>query len=440
MMSNFFQSFGRSRIMPPHLTTLAEVMSQNGYRTVGINAADPRVSHFYAYDKGFDEFCDFFGQGNFMAQTDTFLDNCPKRAIPPADHELVAIFEDCEAHPDVYDVLREFTSLEGVPLIRHIAALRQRHPYNAADIVKETMGRLRSNSEVPRQFYWLHLMDLSESVTVPFSRLGAFSAVEEFLLNMLVTSPVGLQALQGQEERCEDLYDSGVSYVDMNLQILFAFLSDSGLLGDSLICVTADHGKELLERGRFGHGHDRLTEEVVHVPLIFGGGLAQRIEGGADRPVSTLDIAPTILHVCGIRETPESFLGRSLNDTTPRPVYGQTFYDGAENQCAGVPFVSFDLKPFPRPVRECSKEMFYCIEEDCLVVHDGGRGRIELHRLKSARRRTGPEQPVSPQRLVKQAEQYLASVYRPAEQEAMCLFSELRPESAEAGLRDLGYL
>ncbi|HED65580.1 MAG TPA: hypothetical protein ENJ09_08495 [Planctomycetes bacterium] len=80
---------------------------------------------------------------------------------------------------------------------------------------------------------------------------------------------------------------------------------------DTIVIVTADHGEEFLEHGRFEHGHG-LHREVLHVPLIIAGpGLAsgKRVE----TPVSLVDVAPTILELCGI-DLPESFEGISLAD------------------------------------------------------------------------------------------------------------------------------
>jgi arylsulfatase A-like enzyme len=63
--------------------------------------------------------------------------------------------------------------------------------------------------------------------------------------------------------------------------------------------VTADHGDEFFEHGAFGH-HLTLHEEVVRVPLLMR--LPGRLPAGARirEPVSTLDVAPTILALAGV--------------------------------------------------------------------------------------------------------------------------------------------
>jgi len=90
LLSNFFQNFGRSRAVPDALTSVAEVFSRNGYRTVALNAANPHISRFYGYDKGFDEYTDFIGDRNFLHEEDAFVDNSDRRLEAPSQQELMA--------------------------------------------------------------------------------------------------------------------------------------------------------------------------------------------------------------------------------------------------------------------------------------------------------------------------------------------------------------
>jgi arylsulfatase A-like enzyme len=441
LLSNFFQNFGRSRAVPEHLVTLAEALSRNGFYGTAHNAANPHVSHFYGYDKGFDEFTDFLGAENFSHTDETFVDDSPKRLTRPSEAELMAISKDCQAHPDVYEMLRELTGLEGLPLVGHIAGRARFYPYDAADLVKGAIGDILAPGSGANRFCWLHLMDLHENITVPFSRMGSFTPVQRFFLNTLLATPLGVEVLRSYAGKYQELYDSAVSYVDMNVEILLNFLSDSGLLDSSLVCLTADHGQELLENGVFGHGYDRLVEGLVHVPLVFGGGLAERIDAsGAGRPVSSLDVAPTILDVCDVDDTPETFLGRTLNDLEPRPVYGQTFYDGADNRCSDRTSRAFELKPFPQPVRESCKMILYCIEGGYQLIHDAGRGTTQLHKLASAAPSERDAQPPDAGRLRRQAEDFFDGAYALPEEDYAFELSGQDRQLVEARLQDLGYL
>jgi len=439
LLSNYFQNYGRSRTVPEHLTTLAEALSEHGFYNVAFGAANPHISHFYGYDRGFDEFTDYLGSENFDYTDDTFVDNSPRRLTPPTEQELMAISEDCRTHPDVYEILRELTGLEGLPLVREIASRARFYPYAAADLVKGAMSSIADPALGARRFYWLHLMDLHENITVPFSRLGSFSTIQKFLLNTLLASPLGVDMLGAYADKYRQLYDSAISYVDMNVEVLANFLTDSGLMERTLLCLTADHGQELLERGVFGHGYDRLVEGLVHVPLVLGGGLAARVDASAaSRPVSTLDISPTILDVCDVSPVPDTFLGTTLNDTEPRPLYGQTFYDGADNRCSDRQQRAFELKPFPEPVRESCKEIVYCIDGGYQLIYDRGRDTSELQRITRA---SVPADPVPDAEEMKaQTEEYFRSIYAPPEEAYAVELSGKDREVVAMRLQDLGYI
>ncbi|MCZ6596191.1 MAG: sulfatase, partial [Planctomycetota bacterium] len=72
-----------------------------------------------------------------------------------------------------------------------------------------------------------------------------------------------------------DRYDGGVWYADRALGRLFDELRSRGVLDDTLVIVTSDHGEALTEREACWFTHDPfLHEETLHVPLIvrFPGG------------------------------------------------------------------------------------------------------------------------------------------------------------------------
>ena len=105
------------------------------------------------------------------------------------------------------------------------------------------------------------------------------------------------------------IYDSDVSYQDDHVGKLLAQLDEWGIRDDTMIILTADHGEELFEWGRCGHGYS-LREPMLHVPLLihypplFPAGVVA--EG-----VGTMDIFPTVLDALG-REIPEELQGQSL--------------------------------------------------------------------------------------------------------------------------------
>jgi arylsulfatase A-like enzyme len=92
-------------------------------------------------------------------------------------------------------------------------------------------------------------------------------------------------------------YDEFLLYADREFGKLFEQLKTSGLLENTWVVVTSDHG-EMFERGIDGHSVDALYQPVIRVPLmIFEPGR----ETGADIhiPTSAVDVLPTMLHVTG---------------------------------------------------------------------------------------------------------------------------------------------
>jgi hypothetical protein len=63
------------------------------------------------------------------------------------------------------------------------------------------------------------------------------------------------------------LYDAAIRSIDEQIGRLLDALEKSGRLANTLVVVTADHGEEFWEHGRFFHGQS-LYDELLHVPLI----------------------------------------------------------------------------------------------------------------------------------------------------------------------------
>jgi arylsulfatase A-like enzyme len=105
------------------------------------------------------------------------------------------------------------------------------------------------------------------------------------------------------------LYDSNVSYQDQQLGILLDKLAEWGVADETMLIITSDHGDELFEFGRVGHGGPVL-ESLVYVPLIIhypplfpAGRVAEGVE--------VVDIVPTVADALGV-EPDENWQGESL--------------------------------------------------------------------------------------------------------------------------------
>lgn len=167
-----------------------------------------------------------------------------------------------------------------------------------------------------------------------------------------------------------DLYDAEIAYLDTQVGRLLAGLDAEGLLRNTLLIVTSDHGEELADHGHFGHGFS-LYAEQLHVPLIvyqpgvFDGGLV------IDTPVHGLDIAPTIARAAGAEE-PASWRGRALPMTgepagPPRDIVVPHFVRDHGDRALSVrrgdqKFI--DYPPIGRPSDAASGPRVYDLTQD----------------------------------------------------------------------------
>jgi len=104
-------------------------------------------------------------------------------------------------------------------------------------------------------------------------------------------------------------YDETLLKVDTYLGKLFAELKRRDLWDQAVVVVTGDHGETF---GPDVWGHGVIREDVLHVPLIL------KLPGGAHggervrRPVSLVDVYPTLLELAGLAPRRAWMHGASL--------------------------------------------------------------------------------------------------------------------------------
>jgi len=92
-------------------------------------------------------------------------------------------------------------------------------------------------------------------------------------------------------------YDKYLAYVDLEFNRLFQLMDRSGLLENTWLILTSDHG-ELFERGIIGHTTSVLFDPIVRIPLlIFEPGRRERVD--IYSPTSAIDVFPTLLAQMG---------------------------------------------------------------------------------------------------------------------------------------------
>ena len=93
-------------------------------------------------------------------------------------------------------------------------------------------------------------------------------------------------------------YDEFILYADAEFARLYQYLDQTGILENTWIILTSDHG-ELFERGVVGHITPMMFEPVLKVPLlIFEPGRKSRLD--VYDMTSGIDLLPTLLQVTGM--------------------------------------------------------------------------------------------------------------------------------------------
>jgi arylsulfatase A-like enzyme len=104
-------------------------------------------------------------------------------------------------------------------------------------------------------------------------------------------------------------YDEAIAEVDAEFGRVIADLEKSGVLQNSYVIVTSDHG-ELFERGEIGHASALMYASVTHIPLLISAP-GQQTRSDFRSMTSNLDLLPTLLKIAG-KEIPEWIEGRLL--------------------------------------------------------------------------------------------------------------------------------
>ena len=138
-------------------------------------------------------------------------------------------------------------------------------------------------------------------------------------------------------------YDEFIADLDAEFGKLMTDLERAGILQNSYVIVTSDHG-EAFERGEVGHASALLYAPVTHIPLLISAP-GQSTRSDFYLPTSNLDLLPTVLHMAG-RKAPEWAEGHVL------PGLG-----GEEDQFRSVFAMAAKDNPAFRPLKQATFAM-----------------------------------------------------------------------------------
>jgi arylsulfatase A-like enzyme len=160
----------------------------------------------------------------------------------------------------------------------------------------------------------------------------------------------GYQLTGDQLRILADLYDGEIAYVDSKVGELVQALERRGILKDTLLVVTSDHGEHLGDHRLVDHKMS-VYDALIRVPLIvrYPGVVPAgvRIRG----PVQTNDVFPTVLELCGIdrpRHRDAIALPFREGDVRRRTTFAEFGRPTEFLRIATSSFAGVDVAPFDR--------------------------------------------------------------------------------------------
>lgn len=256
----------RHEYLEPGLLTLPQVLGEMGYET-GAICANAWASHISGNHRGF---------GWFPTRDEIAED---KRAYAPrVNAQLQERGED-------RDEASLFNMLRGIDWIEK--ARSKAKPFFLFINCPEAHLRCWPSQPYRKRFLPRGVTD-AEAITVEQSPAT-------------VTS--GLVSLTRRDWRIiKALNDGETASCDARLRIMFDYLRESGLMDETLLIVTSDHGDELGEHPPFMAHVMNVYDPVARVPLVLRYPRALPVGKAIRRPTQTHDIFPTVLDILGVKD------------------------------------------------------------------------------------------------------------------------------------------
>jgi arylsulfatase A-like enzyme len=255
-------------------TTLAQVFSENGYRTAGFTGG-PFVAFPYGFDKGYDSYL----SGDIARQLDAYIAPALEWIDKGGDKPFFLFLQPQDVHP----------------------------PFNMLDLPPAERNRWDPGYAGPAEkfagsWYFFHMIDREDDpVDDGFGPPPSAALKKE--MDEASRDPRALRHLAS-------IYDDRVAHFDRSFGALWKELERRGLLENTIVVLMSDHGTLFGEDGKFAHGdHLSTLDAVFHVALVVWapGRKPVRVRS----LVELIDAAPTILELAGL-PAPAAFEGKTL--------------------------------------------------------------------------------------------------------------------------------
>lgn len=406
-----------------HHVTLAEWLGEQGYETYAFSA-NPYLSTDTNLVQG-------FGQVD-----NTFQGDWKKAARKVTRAKLI----DEDASTDISPRWKPANGQRGSG---------STHPYkDGGPVAHEAFVKwLEARAEPERP--WLAYLNMMEAHIPRIPSIESRKALQSDaeIVTALVTDVAQVNLLAytfGQRSYSEEqltairgTYDAALRDLDTITHTLLSDLEARGLLDDTIVVLTSDHGENLGEHGMFGHKFG-VWDTLVHVPLVIW--YPEHLEPGrVPFPVTNLDLFHTLLTLAGVTPPDTGFEGRG-------DLIAQT---------RALPVFSFLMETTPVSINRMSKlynlgdlsrwfATYRSVEDSgwkLIEVSDGDRQLYQVNADPGELRDVIDEHADEAARLQSLLDAHIASItpYDPALRTELDQSPEIAP-STQGMLEQLGYL
>ena len=240
--------------LPFSATTIAEILGKAGYDTAGF-VCNPWVSAERGFGQGFGEFYEMWRPANQLQVPQQF-----GKAEWATLKKVLGWLDRRQPRRDPFFVFINFNCA-------HL-------PYHPPEpFLSRFVGNRGYNNE-------------------EVNRVAAITSMWAHLAGDLKLSERDFRIMS-------DLYDGEIAFADHCVGQIVEHLKAAGILDETAVFVTSDHGENLGEHGRIDHLLS-MYETTLHIPLVIR--YPERFQQGTTVGdfVSLVDIAPTVLELCNI--------------------------------------------------------------------------------------------------------------------------------------------
>ena len=258
LTSSYYLEYGRQKKCSPKRTLISEVLKKSGITTAAFHS-NPYLCDYFGWNRGWDIF---------------------------------------------YDSMQDEVS-DTVPYIKGDGINHK---------VDQWLSSYIKNDNYRPFFLWTHYMDIHEPY-IPareyLDKVDPSIDLSEDEMLILFKGIILKRDISNQEivKLLKKLYDAEVRETDDYVKEFFKILEKYGVLKDSVIVITADHGDEFGEHNSLSHD-GKMYSELINSPLLIYSNNRTSVKV-YDKLVSHIDISPTIIYLFGLEPLKE-FKGHSL--------------------------------------------------------------------------------------------------------------------------------